>query len=143
MSFLGSWVAQQKQLRPQWFGQDRPRRQDFYKEFIQEASKAFVDALQHDKLNVASIVVPYEKVSGMLFPRRRCFLLLNKRSGELSMHYSNRRYRRRAKTFVRCWKAGLPTFSEASAKRVTRNLMSSALNNFEARCAYRGALVES
>jgi len=38
MSFLGSWVAQQKQLRAQWLGQDRLRRQDLYKEFIQEAS---------------------------------------------------------------------------------------------------------
>jgi hypothetical protein len=65
MSFLGSWVAQQKQLRAQWFGQDRMRRQDLYQEFIQEASKSFADALQHDKPNVASIVVLYEKLSRM------------------------------------------------------------------------------
>lgn len=65
MSFLGSWIAQQKQLRAQWFGQDRMRRQDLYKEFIQEASKSFVDALQHEKPNVASIVVLYEKLSRM------------------------------------------------------------------------------
>ena len=65
MSFLGSWVAQQKQLRAQWFGQDRIRRQDLYKEFIQEASKCFVDALQHEKPNIGSIVVLYEKLSRM------------------------------------------------------------------------------
>ena len=65
MSFLGSWVAQQKQLRAQWFGQDRLRRQDLYKEFIHEASKSFVDALQHEKPDIASIVVLYEKVSRM------------------------------------------------------------------------------
>jgi hypothetical protein len=65
MSFVGSWVAQQKQLRAQWFGQDRLRRQDLYKEFIQEASKSFVDALQHDNPNIGSIMVLYEKLSRM------------------------------------------------------------------------------
>ena len=65
MTFLGSWVAQQKQLRAQWFGQDRLRKQDLYKEFIQEASQCFVDALQHDKPNIGSIVVLYEKLSRM------------------------------------------------------------------------------
>jgi hypothetical protein len=65
MSFLGSWVAQQKQLRAQWLGQDRLRRQDLYKEFIQEASKSFVDALQHDNPNIGSIMVLYEKLSRM------------------------------------------------------------------------------
>ena len=65
MSFLGSWIAQQMQLRAQWLGQDRMRRQDLYKEFIQEASKSFVDALQHDKPNIATIGVLYEKLSRM------------------------------------------------------------------------------
>ena len=65
MSFFGSWVGQQKQLRAQWLGQDRLRRQDLYKEFIQEASKSFVDALQHDNPNVASIGALYEKLSRM------------------------------------------------------------------------------
>ena len=65
MSFIGSWVAQQKQLRAQWLGQDRLRRQDLYKEFIEEASKSFVDALQHNEPNIASMGVLYEKVSRM------------------------------------------------------------------------------
>ena len=65
MSFLGSWVAQQKQLRAQWFGQDKLRRQDLYKEFVREASKSFVDALQHQNPDIASIVVLYEKLSRM------------------------------------------------------------------------------
>jgi len=65
MSFLAAWVAQQKQLRAQWFGQDRIRRQDLYKEFVQEASKSFVDALEHEHPNIASIVVLYEKMSRM------------------------------------------------------------------------------
>jgi hypothetical protein len=65
MSFLGSWIAQQRALRAQWLAQDRIRRQDLYKEFIQEASKCFVDALQHEKPNVAAMVVLYEKMSRM------------------------------------------------------------------------------
>jgi hypothetical protein len=65
MSFLGSWIVQQRQVRAQWVVQDRLRRQDLYKEFIQIASKCFADALQHDTPDIASIVVLYEKISRM------------------------------------------------------------------------------
>jgi len=37
------------------------RRQDLYKEFIQVASKCFVEALQHEKLDISSLVLIYEK----------------------------------------------------------------------------------
>ncbi len=57
MSFLGSWIVQQ------WVGQDRLRRQDLYKEFIQEASKCYADALQHQTPDVPSLVVLYGKIS--------------------------------------------------------------------------------
>jgi hypothetical protein len=65
MSFLGSWTAKRKEVRAQWLVQDRLRRQDLYKEFIQVASKCFVDALQHEKPDVASLVALYEKTSRM------------------------------------------------------------------------------
>src|ERR1700752_2824947 len=65
MSFLGSWIVQQRLVRSQWVVQDRLRRQDLYKEFIQIASKCFVDALQHEKPNIASLVEIYEKMSRM------------------------------------------------------------------------------
>jgi hypothetical protein len=65
MSFLGAWTAKQKEVRAQWLVQDRSRRQDLYKEFIQVASKCFVDALQHEKPDVASLVAMYEKMSRM------------------------------------------------------------------------------
>ena len=65
MSFFGSWVVQQKQMRAQWLGQDRRRRQDLYKEFIQEASKAYADSIQHDRPNVGSLVSLYGKISRM------------------------------------------------------------------------------
>ena len=65
MSFLGSWAAKQKEVRAQWLTQDKLRRQDLYKEYIQVASKCFVDALQHEKPDIASLVAMYEKMSRM------------------------------------------------------------------------------
>jgi hypothetical protein len=63
ISFVGAWIVQQRQVRAQWVAQDRVRRQDLYKEFIQIASQCFADALQHDKPDLASLVVLYEKMS--------------------------------------------------------------------------------
>ena len=65
LSFLGVWAAKRKEVRAQWFVQDRLRRQDLYKEFIQVASKCFVDALQREKPDVVSLVEMYEKISRM------------------------------------------------------------------------------
>jgi hypothetical protein len=65
MSFLGAWTAKKKEVRAQWLVQDRLRRQDLYKEFIQVASKCFVDAVQHEKPDIASLVAMYEKMSRM------------------------------------------------------------------------------
>ena len=65
MSFLGSWVVHQKEVRAQWLGQDRLRRQDLYKEFIQKASRGYVDALQHEKPDVSLLVALYGKISRM------------------------------------------------------------------------------
>ena len=42
MSFLGSWIGQQREVHAQWVGQDRLRRQELYKEFIQQASHGVV-----------------------------------------------------------------------------------------------------
>ncbi len=65
VSFLGSWTVKQREVRAQWLVHDRLRRQDLYREFIQEAAKCFVNALQHDKPDVASMVALYEKMSRM------------------------------------------------------------------------------
>jgi hypothetical protein len=45
-SFLASWMTQRMQMRALWLTQERLRRQDLYKEFIEEASKCYIDALQ-------------------------------------------------------------------------------------------------
>ena len=45
-SFLASWMTQRMQVQAQWLIQERLRRQELYKEFIEEASKCYIDALQ-------------------------------------------------------------------------------------------------
>jgi len=65
MTFLGAWTAKQKEVHAHWLVQDKLRRQDLYKEFVQVASKCFVDALQHETPDVASLVALYEKISRM------------------------------------------------------------------------------
>ena len=64
-SFLGSWIVHQRQVRAQWLGQDRVRRQDVYKEFIQKASKCYAHALQNEKPDISLLVVLYGKISRM------------------------------------------------------------------------------
>jgi hypothetical protein len=64
-SFLASYMTQRMQVRTQWFTQDRLRRQDLYKEFIEEASKCYIDALLHDKDDIPSLVTVYTKISRM------------------------------------------------------------------------------
>jgi hypothetical protein len=64
-SLLASWMTQRMQLRAQWLIQERLRRQDLYKEFIEEASKCYIDALQHDKGDIPSLVMLYSKIGRM------------------------------------------------------------------------------
>jgi hypothetical protein len=67
MSVIASWLLQQRQARAQWFTHDRLRREDLYKEFIEEASKCYIDALQHDatKPDIGGLVVLYSAVNRM------------------------------------------------------------------------------
>src|SRR5215470_20270586 len=62
-SGLASWVIQKTQARTLWLAQERLLRQELYKEFIEEASKCYIDALQHDKPDVPALIVLYAKVA--------------------------------------------------------------------------------
>jgi hypothetical protein len=62
-SFLGSWLGQQHHAREQWLTQDKLRRQDLYKEFIEEASKCYIRALQHHQPDILVLVALYAKTS--------------------------------------------------------------------------------
>jgi hypothetical protein len=64
-SVLASWLTQQTQAKAQWILQDRGRRQELYKEFIEEAAKSYADALQHDKPDISALVGIYAKIDRM------------------------------------------------------------------------------
>jgi len=57
-SLLASFSAQRSQARVQWISQDRTRRQEVYKEFIEDAPKCYADALEHDEADIPTGVWP-------------------------------------------------------------------------------------
>jgi len=64
-SVLASWSLHQRQVRVQWVGQEANRRRELYKEFIEDASKCYVDALQHDTGDVPALVALYASINRM------------------------------------------------------------------------------
>jgi hypothetical protein len=64
-SVLASWLTQQTQAKAQWIAQERARRQELYRDFIEEAAKCYVDALQHDKPDISTLVGIYAKIDRM------------------------------------------------------------------------------
>jgi hypothetical protein len=65
-SLLASFFAQRSQARVQWISQDRTRRQEVYKEFIEEASKCYADALQNDEADIPELVNLFATISRRL-----------------------------------------------------------------------------
>lgn len=64
-SVLGAWLPERTHVREQWFAQDHFRREDLYKEFIEDASRSYIDALQHHEPNIPALVSLYAKMSRM------------------------------------------------------------------------------
>src|SRR5258705_10762566 len=64
-SVLASWLSQHAQAKAQWLAQDKLRRQELYKEFIEAASKCNIHALQHDEPDKPALVELYVKVGRM------------------------------------------------------------------------------
>ena len=64
-SVLASWLTQRTQARAQWLAQDKIRRQDLYKEFIEAASKCYAHALQQDKPDIPALVGVYAAIGRM------------------------------------------------------------------------------
>ena len=62
-SVVTNWHNQRNQLRAQWVSHEKNHRQILYRDFIDEASKCYIDALQHDKADVAGLVGLYAKLS--------------------------------------------------------------------------------
>ena len=64
-SVCASLLTLRTQMRAQWAAHDVDRRQDLYKEFIEEASKCYVHALQHDEPDIPGLVALYAKLGRM------------------------------------------------------------------------------
>jgi len=58
-------VIQDRQARVQLLAQDKARRQELYKAFIEQASQLYIDALSHDKPDIPGLVSLYALVSRM------------------------------------------------------------------------------
>ena len=64
-SVLASWLSQHAQAKAQRLQQEQLQRQGIYKEFINDAAKLYVDALQSDKADVSALMGLYAEVSQM------------------------------------------------------------------------------
>jgi len=64
-SFAASWVSQQTQARAQQVAHKLTRREDLYKEFIEEASRLYADSLVHDTPDVSQLIRLYVMISRM------------------------------------------------------------------------------
>ena len=64
-SLAASWLTQRVQFRAQRLAHDIERREDLYKDFIEEASKSYTDASEHDLTDVSKLVRLYALVARM------------------------------------------------------------------------------
>ena len=62
-SFASAWLTQYRQDRANRLSGEKARRQKLYKQFIDEASKLYADALVHDKAEVSALVSVYALIS--------------------------------------------------------------------------------
>jgi len=64
-SFASAWLTQYHQDRANRLSGEKARRQKLYKQFIDEASKLYADALAHDQAEVSALVSVYALISRM------------------------------------------------------------------------------
>jgi hypothetical protein len=64
-SLAWAWVSQSRHDLAEHFEQDKSRRQELYKRFIDEASKLYADALLRNQAHVAGLVGVYALISQM------------------------------------------------------------------------------
>src|ERR1700733_10131559 len=61
-SVFANWLTHRIQVRAQWLQHEKNRRQILYRDFIEEASKCYIDALQHDEADIPGLVGLYAKL---------------------------------------------------------------------------------
>ena len=64
-SGIANWLNHRSQVRAQWLDHEKNRRQILYRDFIEEASKCYIDALQHGEADIPGLVGLYAKLSRM------------------------------------------------------------------------------
>jgi hypothetical protein len=64
-SVIANWMNHRLQTRAQWLSHEKNRRQILYRDFIEQASKCYIDALQHDEADMPDLVGLYAKLSRM------------------------------------------------------------------------------
>jgi hypothetical protein len=64
-SVVANWLSHRIQVRAQWLQHEKNLRQTLYRDFIEEASKCYIDALQHDEADIAGLVGLYAKLGRM------------------------------------------------------------------------------
>ena len=64
-SGIANWRSQRSQARAQWILHEKTRRQTLYRDFIEDAAKCYIDALQHDEADIPGLVDLYAKLSAM------------------------------------------------------------------------------
>ena len=60
-----TWFSQRSQGRAQWLLQNQLRRQDLYKDFIEQTSNLYIHALQDDHPDVSALMELYAQISRM------------------------------------------------------------------------------
>jgi hypothetical protein len=64
-SVRANWLSNRLQIRAGWLRQQKSRRQILYRDFIEEAAKCYIHALQHDEPDVPDLVNLYAKLGRM------------------------------------------------------------------------------
>ena len=64
-SGIANLLNHRSQLRAQWLLHEKSRRQILYADFIDEASKCYIDALQHGEGDIPGLIGLYAKLSRM------------------------------------------------------------------------------
>src|ERR1700712_5883900 len=62
---MAAWLNHRSQVRVEWALHEKSRRQTLYRDFIEDAAKCYIDALQHDKADIPNLVSLYAKLSAM------------------------------------------------------------------------------
>jgi hypothetical protein len=64
-SLGSSWLSQNAQARAAQLAHDKARREELYKDFVEESAKLYADALGHNEAEIASFVKLYALIGRM------------------------------------------------------------------------------